>query len=48
MEKKKVKTKGSVEEMAQYTEVDQQTIQQAIDLVENTANIDVEAPVDKK
>lgn len=48
MEKKQVKTKGSVKEMAQYAEVDQQTIQGAIELVENTANVEVEVPVDKK
>ena len=47
MEKKEVKTKGSVKEMAQYVEVDQQTIQGAIQLVENAANIEVEVP-DKK
>lgn len=48
MEKKKVKTKGSVNEMAQYADVDQQTIQGAIELVENTANIEVEVPNEEK
>lgn len=48
MEQKKVKTKGSLKEMSQYTELDEQTIQGAIQVVENSGTIEVEVPSDKK
>ncbi|WP_167577584.1 hypothetical protein [Ammoniphilus sp. YIM 78166] len=47
MEQKKVKTQGTLQEMAQMAGVDQQTIQEAIDKVEQVAQIDVEVPEDK-
>lgn len=44
MEQKKVKTKGTLHDMAQFTELSEETIQGAIKKVENTANIEVEIP----
>ncbi|WP_170145311.1 hypothetical protein [Ammoniphilus oxalaticus] len=48
MEKKQVKTKGTLKEMAQFAKVDEQTIQEAIQTVENAANLDVEIPKEKQ
>lgn len=48
MEQKQVKTEGSLKEMAQYSGVDQKTVEEAINLVEQTANIEVEVPQEKK
>lgn len=47
MERKKVKTEGSLQDMAQMAGVDEQTIQGAIDRVEEAAQIDVEVPEEK-
>jgi len=47
MESKKLKTEGSLQEMAQMVGVDEQTIQGAISKVEEAAQIDVEVPEEK-
>ncbi|WP_164984855.1 hypothetical protein [Ammoniphilus sp. CFH 90114] len=47
MEQKKVKTEGSIQDMVKYTALDKQTIEQAINVVEQAANIDVEVPEEK-
>ncbi|MBP1930702.1 hypothetical protein [Ammoniphilus resinae] len=48
MEQKKVKTKGSYEDMSQVTDLEKNTIEGAIDVVEGAANIEVEVPEEKK
>jgi len=45
---KKVKTKGSYEDMSQVTNVDKNTIEGAIEVVEGAANIEIEVPEEKK
>lgn len=47
MKQKKVTTKGSYQDMEQVTNLNQQTIQGAIDIVEKAANIEVEVPEEK-
>jgi hypothetical protein len=47
-DQKKVKTEGSYEEMEQATNLDKNTIQGAIKLVEQAANIEVEVPEGNK
>lgn len=44
MEQKIVKTEGSLQEMAKMAGVDEQTIQGAIEKVEEAAQIEVEVP----
>lgn len=47
VEKKKVTTKGSYKDMEQVTNLDQQTIQGAIEIVEKAADLEVEVPEKK-
>ncbi len=47
MKQKKVTTEGSYQDMEQVTNLDQATIQGAIDIVEKAANIEVEVPEEK-
>ncbi len=47
MERKKVRTEGSLQDMAEMAGVDEQTIQGAINKVEEAAQIDVEVPEEK-
>ncbi|HJV44787.1 MAG TPA: hypothetical protein VJ824_03575 [Bacillota bacterium] len=44
MDKKKVKTKGTLRDMSQYTNVDQSTIQDAIQVVEQASEMEIEVP----
>lgn len=45
--KKSVKTEGSYKDMAQYAGVDEKTIEGAVNVVEQAADIDVEVPEEK-
>ena len=47
MERKKVVTEGSYQEMAQQMGVDQEAIQSGVEVVEQAANVEVEVPEEK-
>lgn len=48
MEKKKVTTEGTYQDMEKVTNLDQQTIEGAIEIVEKAANLEVEVPEKKE